>query len=209
MHRFRLSTGFLALFVGITHAHSQFDEGDWTSIRKTDEMEIFSRLGDSEIKEIRISLRLEGTLQDVIHLLGDVPGYTRWVYKCVESVRLKTISENEFYYYVVTDFPFPFSDRDLIVHSRQRIDREGVYHSHSVVNVDLVAPKESMVRIPVFESFWRISPIGPGLLRIDYKVESSPGGAIPIWLVNFAVSVGPYETMTMFLEQVAAMNAVD
>jgi hypothetical protein len=39
-------------------------------------------------------------------------------------------------------------------------------------------------------------------MLIDYVALSDPGGDIPNWLVNFAISRGPAETMKRFIKLV-------
>jgi hypothetical protein len=180
----------------------------WELVHEEDGIEVFTRISEpSAVKEIRITLTISSTIDQVSALLGDVPKYTSWVYKSDESRRLETIHANEFYYYMVFDFPFPLSDRDLIVHSQQWIDEQtGSYHSHSTANIDLIPLDPDMVRITDFESTWNIKPIHGGLLYIDYQAKSSPGGEIPIWLANLVITKGPIETMKGFAKEVELQN---
>lgn len=183
------------------YAQSSHSHG-WDLVEEDDGIEVFTRISDSSlIKEIRITVTVSSTIPIVSDLLGEVPLYTQWVYKCDSSKMLKRVSEHDFYYYVRSDFPFPFADRDLVVHSKQHIEEEtGAYISHSFSAPAFIKENEDIIRITDFESSWHIKPVHGGLLFIDYQAKSSPGGEIPLWLVNLAITKGPLETMKGFLK---------
>ena len=44
--------------------------------------------------------------------------------------------------------------------------------------------------------------MGNDNLQIEYKVLSNPGGDIPTWLVNLAITKGPTETMKQLIKMV-------
>jgi hypothetical protein len=182
---------------------------NWTLVHEHDGISVYSRSTDqSDIKEIRVSFTVTSSMSKIIDLLADVPTYEKWVYKCSYSKRVKTVSENEFYYYTVSDFPIPFEDRDLVIHSEHWSDAEtGTYYSQSEAVDNIVAEKNGLVRIPAFSSTWTIKQMGNQLIQIDYQVTSSAGGLIPIWLVNLAVAKGPLETMIAFKALVLTKNS--
>jgi len=149
-------------------------------------------------------------MNQVETLLSNVPLYAQWVYKCDSSVRIKTVHSNDFYYYIRSGFPFPFSDRDLIVHSQQWVDTAtGIYHSHSTASPDMITANPDVVRITVFESTWEISPMPDGQVQINYFAKSNPGGDIPVWLINMAIARGPYETMKKFAALATANRTIN
>ncbi|MDH5380212.1 MAG: START domain-containing protein [Cyclobacteriaceae bacterium] len=172
----------------------------WDLIKHEEDIRVYTRNNTiSEIKEIRITLTVKSTMDKIVDVLSDVPLYTDWVYKCSISNKIISKSKNEFYYYVVTDLPSPFDDRDLIVHSKHWIDQTtGIFHSKSMADNKLVKEKEDYVRITNFVSSWEVKPLGNDLFYIEYQAQSNPAGNIPVWLINMAIAKGPYETMTAF-----------
>lgn len=200
--KLQLLTILFSSLIGYAHAQTH-SESDWDLVKEEGTIEVFTRNNeDTNLKEIRITLTLESSIAAIEALLNDVPLYTSWVYKCSDSKELETVHSNEFYYYIVLDFPFPLSDRDLVVHSQHRIDEQtGVYYSHSSASpTGLIEEQEDFVRINLFESSWTITPLKDGVVYIDYQAISGPGGDIPIWLVNLAITKGPLETMKQFVE---------
>ncbi|MEQ9099362.1 MAG: START domain-containing protein [Imperialibacter sp.] len=180
----------------------KIEKASWELVSSEKELSIYIRASDgSLIKEIQIVTTIESTMQRVTDLLSDVPNYKAWVYKCNDAKRIKTTSANDFHYYVETALPYPFSNRDLSIHSTQWWNKEtGVYHSHSVAAANAVPEKKGIVRVTEFESKWEIRPRNDGRVDIVYTALANPGGEIPVWLVNMLITRGPLETMQRFTE---------
>ncbi len=152
----------------------------------------------SDIKEVRITTQIEGDLDDLLTLLDDVASFKSWLYRCTESKVLKTVAEGEYYYYNLTDFPFPLSDRDMVIHSKTwKVPGSNMVKTHSKAYTkdDLYKEQAGIVRIKILEYSWTFTPLDNGMIDIDYEIFSDPGGALPSWVINMAVSKGPMETM--------------
>lgn len=185
----------LALLCSSSSNKNYFSE-DWNLIKQKDNIEVYTRYhDDSDFKEIRIITEFEAELDDFMGILNKAEDYTKWVYKCSEGKFLERLNEQEFIYYTVSDLPFPAVDRDLVIHSKQWKDEQGNIHSKSVGLQDYLPLNSAYVRIPFFESTWDIFPIGNGKIKVDYRAISHPGGFIPTWLVNMAITTGPVKTM--------------
>lgn len=175
---------------------------DWKLVREDEGINVFSRIGEnSSIKEIRITCSVRSSMEHMESFLSEVPKYADWVYKCDTSVLLSRISSKEIIYYITLNFPFPMTDRDLVIHSAHSIDSLGVYRSHSAASTEYSSESSDFIRISQFESTWEISPQSDGTLYIDYFAHSDPGGDLPAWLINMAIDQGPYHTMKQFVEQ--------
>ncbi|NNE29580.1 MAG: hypothetical protein HKN16_08080 [Saprospiraceae bacterium] len=176
--------------------------GAWELVNKDEGISVFTRLSeDNPIKAVRIEMNLFAEMETLDSVLNDVPGYLNWVYKCELAKRLETVSENEFYYYTESDFPFPISDRDLVVHSVQKITEQGKH----VQSVSRSAPakfpiQKGIIRINEFESSWDIRDLNNGTLQIQYEAQTDPGGYLPAWVVNLGVGVAPMKTMKALRE---------
>jgi len=177
---------------------------EWHLTKEKNNIKVYTRKSKSSaIKEIRIKTTMKTSLEELTAYLGDVPKYTKWVYKCSQSKRIKTNSPQDFYYHTTTDMPFPLTDRDLVVHSTQYIDQEtGIYYSHSVAAPKEVPVKRGVVRITTFESNWKITPLSNGTVAIDYTALADPAGYLPAWMVNLGVSTGPFITMQQLVAAV-------
>lgn len=160
----------------------------------------------STIKEVRITTQIKGELDDLLVLLDDVPSFKNWVYRCTKSELIKTIGPDEYYYYNLTDFPFPLSDRDMIIHSKTwKVPGTNITKtkSEAITTDELYKEQDGIVRIKVLAYTWTFTPLPNGMIDIDYEIFSEPGGALPNWVVNMAVSKGPVETMLRLKKEMA------
>ena len=196
------TAGFLPLILFLPIFETNISANEWTLRQEKGDLKVYTRANaDSGIKEVRITTLMETSQSGLMAALCDVPAYLDWVYKCSEARRLETVSEQEFFYYTKSDFPFPASDRDLIVHSWHWQDNHGVIHSRSSARPDYLPDNKGVVRIREFNSTWKISPVGPDKVSIEYEVKTNPGGSLPAWVINLGITSGPVKTM----ENLAAM----
>ncbi len=188
-----ITTFFLIAQMGFGQSNAH----QWKLVSQEGNIQVFTRKSDkSDFKEVRILAKLEVEMGAFIEVLNDVPSYDDWVYKCQNSRKVKTLGANESYYYVQSNLPFPLSDRDLVVHSKQWYGEDGIsYHTHSVAAPEMIEEKKGLVRMHYYESFWDIYENKDGSLSIEYKVFADPGGYLPVWMVNMVVTQGPLETI--------------
>ena len=197
MRKLNLSILCICLaFLGSSSSIEINNSEDWNLIKQKDNIEVYTRYhNNSDYKEIRIITEFETDLETFMSILNKAEDYTKWVYKCSQGKFLEGLNDQEFIYYTVSDLPFPAVDRDLVIHSKQWKDEQGNIHSKSIGLKDYLPLDPDYVRIPFFESTWDISKTQHGNIKVDYKAISHPGGYIPTWLVNMAISSGPVKTM--------------
>jgi hypothetical protein len=204
--------GFLFLITGIPNGHTQIKksiEVEWEMIKDEGNIQVYTRKPkDAKLKEIRIIAEFKLDIDTLLKVLNNANQYTDWVYKCEESKVVSTVNEEEFYYYVTSDLPFPASDRDLVVLCRQWIDKDGIVHSQSIAKPRLMPDVKGFIRIQSYESRWKITPRADGMVHIDYEALSDPGGSIPAWIVNLAIAAGPLKTMKQLEKVVSSAEYV-
>lgn len=196
---------FLLPFILIFSDKSVFGQSallpGWELIKEQGPLKVYTRKSaDSDIKELRITTNMKASMDDFVNALNDADSYKEWVYKCPNSQLVKKVSDHELYYRVETDFPFPLSDRDLVVYTKQRFDASGVFYSDSVARPDYQPKEDGMVRIQLFESHWKVTSLKDGSIFIDYNSKVDPAGNIPQWVVNLGLTVGPVKSMESFTE---------
>ncbi len=197
MKSFRFGLFFL-LFIPLTLSAQKAD--GWKLKREVDGVRVFYRdAPNSKIKELRFQTTLEASLSSIVALLTDVEGYDNWVYKNERAYLVDRPSEMEMIYYEEMDFPWPLSNRDLVVHNRMWQDSlTNALHSHSVSAHHLLPERDGIVRIKELEFRWTFTPQPDGSVAVDYYLKSDPGGHIPAWLINLALDQGPLRTMERF-----------
>jgi hypothetical protein len=70
------------------------------------------------------------------------------------------------------------------------------------VVANYVPEKKDIVRVKNSFGKWVLTPQKNGV-RIEYTLETDPGGSLPAWLVNLFVAKGPHETFVKLKKQLA------
>jgi hypothetical protein len=167
----------------------------WTLKNDKDGVKVYYRT-TGDIHEIKLSTSLQTTLTGIMQLFAEVDKYPQWGYKVSEARLLKRISAHEVYYYSRLDFPWPMSDRDLVMHTK--VVQDGVTRrvvATSTAVPDYLPEVKDVVRMREATTKWILLPRNDGWVDTEYIIHSDPGGAIPGWMVNMAIDVGPRETI--------------
>lgn len=200
---------FFLLISCINKLDAQSIDSEWALVNNIENIKVYTKKNKNDsFKEIRIIAELTGDVKSLLSKINNPDSYTDWVYKCTNGESLNRISQREFYYYIVSDFPFPTQDRDMVVLCKQWVDTDGTIYSNSVAQPNFIPAKKGLVRIPKFESHWKITPNYNGKILIDYTAISDPGGSIPAWMVNLAITTGPLATMKKLIASVTYPNQV-
>ncbi|TNE59898.1 MAG: hypothetical protein EP344_08140 [Bacteroidetes bacterium] len=182
---------------------------DWELKNTKDGVKVYYRK-TSDIYELKMVTSIKVPLSGFARLFDEVPNYTEWVYKVSESKELKKVSSTEMYYYTRIDFPWPLSDRDLVLHSKL----EQSTHTNALIATSRAVSgwepvKKDVVRMTNASTKWVLTPGKGGWIYVEYYLYSDPGGNLPDWAVNLALDVGPRETikrMRKILSQPAYQN---
>lgn len=180
-----------------------FAQEEWELKKDSDGISVWWRATEgTDIKEIKIQLEVEASLNTIVSIMEDVPAYEEWVY----STKKSELIEGEgihIVYYNIMDFPWPMDDRDLVMRTNVTQDPDTrIITSKSTATPDKVPYNEDMVRVEMTETEWIVTPLGNNRARIDYRLISDPGGSIPAFLINIASDFGPYKTMAAFRKRV-------
>ncbi len=195
---------FLLFFAGKPAPIKHNIENPWIFKHEKAGIRVFYRDPGTGVYELRLTTKVPGTLHAIAALLTDVEAYPKWVYKTSEAWRVRTTDQHEMYYYVVSDFPWPMDDRDVVVVSRIHQDEKtkALVSASSAVDGQVDARK-NCVRMPVTNTHWICKKSADGQVDIEYTLKSDPGGMLPDWIVNMAIDFGPVETMKSFKKMLA------
>lgn len=174
-------------------AGSDYNEGSWELRKEKNGIRVFTRTNEkSSFDLLKAECFMPYRLTQVLSLITDVENHPRWVYNATETRPIKVTSALDFYYYGVTDAPWPASDRDLIFHvtaSQNPNTKIIEIDVHCVP--DMLPEVEGKVRVPRSHSTWTLKPAEKGVW-VTYTLDIDPGGSLPAWLVNMATVDGPY-----------------
>lgn len=193
-------------FFALNVVNSQENLIGWKLKKEKDGIKVYTRdIEGTNIKELRITFIIEAELTAVAAIINDIPAYQDWVYRCYTAYTLKRVNPLETYDYYKVDFPWPFSDRDMIMHSRMMQDK----NTKVITSITYAAPKykkeeKGFVRILTHKNQWIFTPLSENRIEVDYQLNSDPAGNIPDWIVNLAIDQGPIQSMKKMQDLLAS-----
>lgn len=142
---------------------------------------------------------VKSTLAGLVGLITDTERANRWLYR-TSGIDVLQRSENNqsFTIRVVTDFPWPFTDREALVDVRIAQDSKTAkvrIDSSESPNAANYPVKECCLRMPMVQGYWSFKPLANGMVEVTMSGHADPGGRIPATAVNFLIQEHPYNTL--------------
>ena len=177
-------------------------QSDWKLRKEKDGIQVFFRDGENTaIKELMIKARIEGTVSAATALMSDVEYFPDWVDNCIEARVISRRSATDYTYYQLIKFPWPFANREFVMHCRINQDpKTHAVYFRSIAMPDAHPPVKGNFRVQQTESQWKMQPDGPEHLQIEYRLKTDPGEGLPAWVVNMALEKGPINTVRFMRE---------
>ena len=171
---------------------------DWHLESSKNGIAVYSKtVPGNSVNAVKSVCTLNCSLSGMVALIVDVASYHKWIYHCEHAEVLKTISPLELIYHQETEAPWPASNRDFIGRLKISQDYKTGVISASVENMpDYIPEKPGVVRLKQFNERLFIIPLGRGKSEISYELLMDVGGNIPGWMVNLAITAGPYESLS-------------
>ena len=194
--RYRFAAALLlALLAPAAQALGEDSGMEWTLAKSADGVEVYNRdVPGSAFKELRANALVPAPLREVVAWYQDPSTYPEWIDRCAEARRVETgqgVGAN----YLRFDFPFPASDRDVVLRARTQVEtaNEVIF---DVENVDGLVPETSgVVRIPLLVARWEFRSHGDGATEVVYRQRMEAGGRLPAFIVNRSSVDSPYGTL--------------
>jgi len=192
---------FILIFLS-TFCFDLKSQSSWETVKETDDIIVYTRKSEnSKYKEVKITMTISCTMNELVAALEDVDAHKEWVPYTIDSKMIKKDSDSKFYYYVSSDFPFPAKDRDVaIYYEREQAVDSKVVITRSEAAPDILPKSDGFIRVPVFSSTYTLTPKDDGVIHIEYLLKVSPGGKLPAWIINLGVTKGPIKTMESLIE---------
>lgn len=141
---------------------------------------------------------VKSSLSGLVSLILDTDRASEWAYRTRRIEVLRRDDEAAtFMIRGETDFPWPFSDRDVVMTgqiSQDEKSRTVTIHSYSTP-AGLIATSPGFVRMPDMKGDWIFRPLGKGLVEVTMVGRADPGGNIPAGLVSMLIHETPYQTL--------------
>jgi ribosome-associated toxin RatA of RatAB toxin-antitoxin module len=169
---------------------------DWELAKNKKGISVYTRQSEgSNVKEFKAETVIKSDAEKVLEYIINVESYPQWYSDSKSTELLKKIDANNLVFQMEMKVPFPFANRDMV--SKMNIVRDGSSIQVKIINVpDYIGEKKGIVRMPIAEGSWKLTPMANDNLRIDYSFSGDPSGNIPTWIVNMFIVDGPINTLT-------------
>jgi len=179
---------------------------DWALLVEDEGIRVTIReVPDRDLPVFRGVVTISAPIFEIMGVLQDIDRHPEWMDSCIEARRLKRVHLLESIVYNRTDAPWPISDRDTVVRSQASFDRDkGAFYIdiHSVKS-ELMGEVDGVVRVPRMHGHYRLEQVGPEQTRVEYQIDTDPGGWLPNWLIRMVTRRIPFKTLDNLRNRVA------
>ncbi len=172
---------------------------DWSLARDSSNIKVWTRhIPDYPIRGFKAVTVVKSSLGGLLALIMDTERADQWIYRITQVDVLKRDDEKaSFVIRVVTDFPWPLSNRDVIVAGQISQDEKtgAVVVSSRSLALPQYPPLDDFVRMPDIDGSWIFRPLANGLVEVTMQGRADPGGSIPAGIVNLIIHETPYRTL--------------
>lgn len=188
----------------ITAQLNCFSQEEWTLKKDNSGIKVYARkVIGHKINELKVETILEGRLSQLAAIIAEVNKHEEWVYKTIQSSLLKQNSFVDLFYYTVIAAPWPFDNRDVVIHiTMQQNPQTKVLNINANSTDGYVPVKKDIVRVTFSRASWMITPLNNHQLKVEYRILVDPGDGLPAWLINLFSSMGPYDTFIKLRERI-------
>lgn len=172
---------------------------NWLLLNESDGICSFRNDGDDDQPpEFKAIATLNCRLDVIAVILKDFANYPDWMPACVEARLLDQTTESDLLLYYRHHAPFPFKDRDAVLHVTTTLDTVNKTLYIQSRNIDDQRPpfSDSCVRMTRMEADWTIQYLDEDQTRIEYRLLTEPGGHIPAKYTSQFTAKLPHETLS-------------
>lgn len=172
---------------------------EWTLARndKARDIRVYVRaLPGSDYQTFYAVTRVSAPSESVLAVLSDVPAMPEWVVRMVGVRLLRRNGSKEMWLHAHYRLPYPFLDREAVLHSRLERDARSGQLTIVTRSVQGMLPpsRNKRVRLTDMLSTWKITPERDGRTRIELWGQGEPGGYVPPVLFNYNLPDEPLQT---------------
>jgi hypothetical protein len=177
----------LMLITGIVKS---FGQEKWKLAKNEQGIEVYvSKIPNSDYFAFKAVMSVKSTENQILKILKDVNRYSEW-FAFTETVKLIKQSENEQFFEMETDYPWPFANECMnYLMTLQKIDNKitkiSITGTNARVNCNYSLKKAS--------GYILLEPDN-GDIKIIYYFHSEPSQNIPARLINPMLYRMPFQT---------------
>ena len=196
-----------------TTARSEREESSNYRVLDKDGVQVYIyKRNNSDFATFKAITYIDASLESLLAVMLDIKSNSKWVDACEKSFLLKRISFNEQYHYQIFYVPFPFKNRDFILHSTMKHDpSEKSITFTMIAKSDYCHDKKSerclevnqsdLVRVKKSIGTFKLEEQEQGT-KIIWIQHTNPAGNLPGWLVNRLVKNTAYRSFKNLAELV-------
>jgi len=172
--------------------------GQWEQVLWEAGVRGFAReLPGTDLLEFRSTAVIPAPIEVVGVVLRNVEGLKKSSKSCLEARILEQKDLNDYTFYVAYGMPFPFSNRDVVIHATTTYDlRKGrAICELKALPVTQAPARPGFVRITDLRAQFVIEYLGRDKTGIVYTSRVDPGGHIPDFLVNHTSKASIYSSV--------------
>ena len=194
----------ILFFTCLLLANTAKSQENWTLRKDKNGIKVFSRpTKNFKFEELKVECEIDGRISQLAALLLDVSKQYQWAYKTIKSQLLKQVSIADVFFYTEIEVPWPYENRDMVVHMMMRQNPVSKVLTVEAKNTDNYLPvKKDIVRLKYSSAVWTVTPISNKKFKIDYRLQLDIGDNVPAWLANLFSVSGPYESFNNLKEKI-------
>ncbi|MFP6836097.1 MAG: START domain-containing protein [Pseudomonadales bacterium] len=170
------------------------------------DIDVYTRSMPDDGWEFRAVTHVHSRMSALVELLGDAENMPIWLYRTPSVDVIEVVSDTESYAHMIHNLPWPFSDRDSVVHVvfSQNTD-DDVVTIRADAAPDRLPEGKRYIRALHVESFWRFTPLEDGRTRVEFQgADSDRSTELLQRLRNYLGWIAPHQTLSAFQEALAA-----
>ncbi|MDZ7784730.1 MAG: START domain-containing protein [Halioglobus sp.] len=160
------------------------DDTDWQLQERDKQISVYTReVEGSPYLAVKAIALIDAPMARVAQFLGDGDGCSQWRAMCKSSRVIDRPAQQERRVYLVLDFPWPVSDRDVVMHSATDIDPESNTATVRLQSDSAQYPEGEYVRAKSTGRYI-LRPVGETQVEFTYIMHTDPGGGLSAGMVN-------------------------
>ena len=187
---------FILISIGLIFQQPVKSQADWTLKKDKNGIKVFARKNKGfKFNELKVETLFDGKISQLAAVILDVNNQKNWVYKTIKSDVVKEINAADLFYYTEIEVPWPFDNRDMVVHMTIEQNPQNKVTTIIAKNIDDYLPaRKNKVRVKYSNALWTITPVSNSQIKVKYTIQIDPGDGVPAWLLNLFSTSGPYES---------------
>jgi hypothetical protein len=180
-----------------------FGQEKWKLVKNEQGIKVYvSEIPSSEYFAFKAVMSVKSTENKILKILKDVNKYIEW-FAFTESVKLIKQTENEQFFEMETDYPWPYANECMnYLMTLQKTDNK-------TTKISITGTKDKVnchYSLKKASGYILLEPDN-GDIKITYYFHSEPSQNIPAWLINPMLYRMPLQTF-IALKKIIMLNSI-